>query len=326
VNELRWILLLAGLVFLIALAAWETHRSRRAAAPREPFPHFEHEKRLEPATPIESATREPPLGELPEGLVDSPHLDGAAVEPISAQRGVPMQELPRMSAVRRGGALAETAPAETTLAETAPADTASAETTLAEPRSGEPANGIEALAAPTEPSPQGPAEISAATPARLAPGASVVDWPAEAERHIISLRIVSSAEQRLSGRAARQALAACGFVHGRYGIFHQPAEDGRALLSCASLNKPGSFDPASMDFQRFSGLSLFTVLPGPLPASATLDRLLEAARDLSHRLQARLLDDQNQPLDAARITALRSSVQQQARGADPAAAGGGPGA
>jgi len=264
VNELRWILLLAGLVFLIALAAWETHRSRRAAAPREPFPHFEHEKRLEPATPIESATREPPLGELPEGLVDSPHLDGAAVEPISAQRGVPMQELPRM--------------------------------------------------------------ISAATPARPAAGASVVDWPAEAERHIISLRIVSSAEQRLSGRAARQALAACGFVHGRYGIFHQPAEDGRALLSCASLNKPGSFDPASMDFQRFSGLSLFTVLPGPLPASATLDRLLEAARDLSHRLQARLLDDQNQPLDAARITALRSSVQQQARGADPAAAGGGPGA
>jgi cell division protein ZipA len=142
-----------------------------------------------------------------------------------------------------------------------------------------------------------------------------VQWPPEEQRHILSVRLVGLNPERLSGRPLRQALAACGFVHGRFGIFHQPGADGRALISAANLSKPGIFDPNSMDFQRFRGLGLFTVLPGPLPPSAALDHLLDTASDLASRLQARLQDEHGQPLDEARLEALARTVRDISKGA-----------
>jgi ZipA, C-terminal FtsZ-binding domain len=153
------------------------------------------------------------------------------------------------------------------------------------------------------------------------PRSPLVDWPPEAERHIISVRIAALSHERLSGRVVRLALGACGFEHGRFGIFHQPGADGRALLSAANLSKPGIFDLPNMDFQRFSGLSLFAVLPGPLPPAAALDHLLDTAQDLAERLRARLQDEQGLTLGAAQLEALRRTVQDltAAERAEPAA-------
>jgi len=138
---------------------------------------------------------------------------------------------------------------------------------------------------------------------------AVVEWPPESERHILSVRIASLSHERMSGRQVRLALGACGFEHGRFGIFHQPGADGRALLSAANLSKPGIFDLQNMDFQRFSGLSLFAVLPGPLPPAAALDHLLDTAQDLAERLRARLQDEQGLTLGATQLDALRRMVQ-----------------
>ena len=76
-------------------------------------------------------------------------------------------------------------------------------------------------------------------------------------------------------------------------------------------------DPANLDFQRLTGISLFTVLPGPLPPAAALDHLLHTARDLSERLQAQLQDEHGQVLDAERLESLRESMQRLS--AEPAA-------
>ena len=54
--------------------------------------------------------------------------------------------------------------------------------------------------------------------------------------------------------------------------------DGRVIVSAAALAQPGTFDPSIMDSQRFSGLNLFAVLPGPLPERETFDELVRAAR------------------------------------------------
>jgi len=137
----------------------------------------------------------------------------------------------------------------------------------------------------------------------------LVRWPPDGERSVLALRIVPLGEELLSGRAIRQSLGACGFVHGPLQIFHQPAEDGRALLSAAGLRNPGTLDPATMDFQRFAGLSLFAVLPGPLEPPAALDHLLHTARDLTQRLHARLQDEHGAPLDAVRLESMRRTVQ-----------------
>jgi FtsZ-interacting cell division protein ZipA len=65
-----------------------------------------------------------------------------------------------------------------------------------------------------------------------------------------------------------------------------------------------------MDYQRYSGLSLFTVLPGPLSPPEAVDRLLLTAMDLSERLRARLQDDAGLALDEARIAELRTRYRE----------------
>lgn len=258
---LRWILLLAGLVFLIMLAAWEMRRSREGRVPAPPQRGRDGQELGAAALADPSSSPAPSPAALADPSAEA--RASAPGEPLSPQ-GAPaapvLQPAPSSVSVQQREAAA-----------TVP---------LSEPR-------------PTEPAPS-----------------LRVEWPPEAERHILTVRVIAPSEERLSGRAVRQALDACGFVHGRYRIYHQPGADGRALVSCASLGKPGSFDPITLDFQRLTGLSLFTVLPGPLPPAAALERLLETARGLAQRLHAGLQDEQGHALDADRLQVLRCSAQE----------------
>ena len=131
--------------------------------------------------------------------------------------------------------------------------------------------------------------------------------PAAQQSQVLAVRLVSSGE-KFSGRAVRLALAAEGFVLGKFSIFHKPAPDGRALLSIASLNKPGTFDPHSIDLQRYSGLNLFTVLPGPLPGPDAVDELLACAQVLAQRLRGALQDERGEPLSPARTAVMRNAA------------------
>ncbi len=141
-----------------------------------------------------------------------------------------------------------------------------------------------------------------------APAEPVVEWPADVERRIVALRIVSASPERFSGRVVRTALAAEGFQLGKYAIFHKPDAQGRALFSAASLSKPGNFDLDTMDTQRFGGLSLFAVLPGPKPVRDTFEDLLAAARNLNERLHGGLQDERGSPLTPGRIVEIREEL------------------
>jgi cell division protein ZipA len=254
--ELRWILLLAGLVFLAGLTAWEMRRPRQA--------------RRDALNPAER--NDPPMGQMSDIESQSSVPAHAARVPVAPPLHVDLPPLEPPLVVSFD----------------------------------EPQPEIEASDEPTQ----------------LQPMTPIVEWPPEDQRQIISVRVVGASADRLSGRPLRQALAACGFVHGRFGIFHQPGTDGRALVSAANLTKPGSFDTTSMDFQRFRGLGLFAVLPGPLPPAAALDHLLDTAGDLAERLQARLQDEHGMPLDEQRLEAMARVVHEisnSALRAEPAA-------
>jgi FtsZ-interacting cell division protein ZipA len=144
----------------------------------------------------------------------------------------------------------------------------------------------------------------------LPPG-PIVEWPAEDSRVIVALRLVSVLPERFPGSSLREALLAEGFVLGKYGIFHKAERTGRAYLSAASLTQPGSFDSGSMDNQRFGGLSLFAVLPGPKPSLDTFDDLLTVSRGLNDRLQGALQDERGLPLTPLRVASMRRSVQTE---------------
>jgi len=145
----------------------------------------------------------------------------------------------------------------------------------------------------------------------------VVSWPSESERRIVTLRIVPRGEPRFAGRALRQAFASAGFWHGPLDIFHLPDEQGRVIVSAAALAQPGTFDPSIMDSQRFSGVNLFAVLPGPLSERDAFDELVRAARTLAERLEASITDQHGDELTGPRIARLRQSLEApvQARAA-----------
>jgi len=326
-SELRWALLILGVLFIVALAFWERRRPRQASgafgrrAPQESV-----------GEPPPRAVREPPLT-LPEVHVHEPLavaqlpvvetseetapplLEPAADEiaqkrhgPENAHEFMPEEEWPLAQAqpqraededtiddlptivMNAGHADAEHADAEHADAEHADAGYP-VETAAIGPAAGTPGVLHEALP-----------ELPPATPL-------VVDWPAEHERRILALRLVAPQRERFAGRSLRQALAAEGFLLGQFAIFHKPDDEHRAVLSAASLTRPGTFDMETMDSQHYGGLSLFAVLPGPKPARQAFDELVFAARNLNERLQGVLQDEQGTPLTPARIEQLREQFR-----------------
>jgi cell division protein ZipA len=136
----------------------------------------------------------------------------------------------------------------------------------------------------------------------------IVEWPPDDQRRVVALRLVAPPPERLAGRALRLALASEGFILGKFQIFHKPDDQGRAVLSAANLSKPGTFELDTMDVQRFGGLSLFAVLPGPKPPLKAFEELLTTARNLNERLQGALQDERGGPLTPTRIATIRESL------------------
>lgn len=164
-----------------------------------------------------------------------------------------------------------------------------------------------AARAPTPPaSPAAPAS-SARAPAAASPEAAI-QWPPPRTERVLSLRVVSAGGEAVPGRPLRQALESSGMVHGPQRIFHLVDVDGAVRASAANLVRPGSLEPDQMDAQEFRGLSLFCILPGPLPPAQMLDGLVQLARDIATRVGAVVQDEQGAALNAEKLTQMRRSV------------------
>jgi cell division protein ZipA len=363
--ELRWTLLIIGVLFIVILAWWERRRPHQAsrqaphisgdprpvvnndpswgpdiesANPR-PGPHAHREPALilpeirtevrgrEPTSP-----RELPVVEIPAGSPIGLHADnGEDDEEAIAAEGAGMaarairENRPGPMTSRRMPAQEEAEEAKEAIAEEAEAeelavpvvesmsvddddDDADAE---ADAEAHAQADG-EAHAQADTVKPSGSPELSAPPPT-LTIVRPIVDWPPEDQRKLLSLRLVARPPERFRGNLVRQALAAEGFVLGDLDIFHKPDAQNRAVLSAASLTKPGTFELDTMDTQRYVGLNLFAVLPGPKTPQKAFEDLLLTARMLNERLEGALQDERGGPLTPTRIQALRDAVGAEAK-------------
>ncbi len=315
VSQLRWTLLILGGLFIAALAVWERLRPRQARG-REP-----------------SAARpsgEPALGGLPGETPEAPPAARAG-EPWIADEPLESAVPPEES--WRNGAPAALADLPTVLIDepresSAPAalPVHAATDTTDEWEALEEGVG-EVRIIDTEPGAQAPSAGGAGQAAPTAPAIPQLDlpqcepplrveWPPESQRHIVALRLVAASD-RFPGRTLRLALAAEGFRLGRFDIFHKSDESGLAIVSAASLTRPGTFDPVAMDSQRYAGLNLFTVLPGPKPPAQALEALIAAADNLNERLQGEVQDERGERLTGERIAALRETLADGSGGALP---------
>ncbi|MFZ1870989.1 MAG: cell division protein ZipA C-terminal FtsZ-binding domain-containing protein [Steroidobacteraceae bacterium] len=350
-SELRWTLLILGVVFLAALSWWERRRPRQAFAPHLREASLSHTDVHRTASIEPAASGEPWIGEDGFSDVVSSDMsltDAAEEREFDGHSGLdahgeptapgPLEDLPTVviadadDRLELESAWSELPPEPRLIDPEASATGELPELAEAmdpsEPL--EPAAAASAIEPPASADPgepeiagaEGVGSVRVVEPAVQAHGAAplepIVEWPPEESRRILALRLVAPHAERFPGRALRLALAAEGFLLGRFSIFHKPDEMNRALLSVASLNRPGSFDLETMDSQRYGGLTLFAVLPGPRTPQQLFEDLLQSARNLNERLAGGLQDERGTPLTALRIQSIRESLREVVT--EPAAA------
>jgi FtsZ-interacting cell division protein ZipA len=280
-TELRVALIVLGAVFLAALLLWERRRSAHRVRPMPPPEHPPVSAATAPAMSQPGRSRrEPSIEEFSAGEAQLPEsLEVPTIHPVEPVRIEVMREV----AVDVPG--------------------------LAAPVKLEaPAANVESPEGPgTEPR---PAVAPAATP--------VIRWPPARTERVLTMRVVRADGQMLAGRALRHALEAAGMLHGPQRIYHLVDEDGAVRASAANLVRPGSLDPALMDAQELRGLSLFSILPGPVEATRMLDDLLELARAVAGRVGAVVQDEQGALLVGERLAQLRRSLAPRSPDGEPA--------
>jgi FtsZ-interacting cell division protein ZipA len=276
-TELRVALIVLGAVFLAALMLWERRRAARRVRPMPPAEHSQPTMGSMPAMPLPVRNRrEPSIEDFSPGEAQLPEsLEVPTIHPVEPVRIEIMREV----AVDVPGAAAPVR---------LEAQVAAIEKT-------------EAL---------DPTAVEAMAPA-VTP---VIRWPPPRTERVLTVRVVRADGQMLAGRALRQALESAGMLHGPQRIYHLVDEDGAVRASAANLVRPGSLDPALMDAQELRGLSLFSVLPGPVEPTRMLDDLLELSRNVAGRVGAVVQDEQGALLAGERLAQLRRSLAPHSPG------------
>jgi cell division protein ZipA len=311
-NELRWILLIAGALLIAGIYFWGVRtRGRRAPvedASRRPAVFTGGATGFESpaqATTDDEALEEPAIARDGRRLEPSLSLDEDELDsqrPAIERRGgvdaLDADATPGAPGARREPTFVQRVEPVVTVPRTEPTAGGRVEPVLARPEP--PA----AAAPPPQPSQPGPETApEAARPATEAPPAR----PKRPQR-IFAIRVTAPGSNRFSGQRVLEALQAEGLRFGRYDIFHCLHGDGRPVFSVASLRDPGTFDPATMSETQYPGVLVFTVLPGPVEAGEAFDEMLFTARALATHLEGSLSDDRGVPLTAHRASRMREEA------------------
>ncbi len=123
--------------------------------------------------------------------------------------------------------------------------------------------------------------------------------PPGIEPLVLSVSIFADEEAGFSGLEIKEALEAEGLLYGAMRIFHfhdSGAHDvsennDDAVFSVASVLEPGFFDLEKLDGMKTPGLMLFCQLPGPLAGTDALEVMLDKGRGLAVRLHGYMCDD-----------------------------------
>jgi cell division protein ZipA len=176
------------------------------------------------------------------------------------------------------------------------------------PQSAKPAEPVATVVEPPVVSPAKTAAAPPPAPANDPPVVADTETKSDRMQRIMAVRLVMLSGRLASGEQLAQAFRAERLDYGRYRIFHRMAEGERPIFSVASLVEPGSFDPDLMATERYLGVSMFAVFPGPIPAPQAFDELIATGRRLADRLGAVLQDDTGHSLTGQRLLSLREEL------------------
>ena len=294
-DELRWLLLIIGLLLIAGVYGWGRlqERRRRRTERREPVPG---EAGGDPLLDDEPVAPESLRGALEE-------LDHLIAEERASQRP--------------GRSAPESAPRQRPAEPARPAAPSQSEE-AAEPRhAAAPPPPEPPPASEPPPEPPRPAPEPAPVPDGGPPAAAAEPPPSEVgEERIIVLHVAAPGGYLYQGTDLVEALHGAGLRHGEHGIFHRVLDTRRgpvALFSAASMLEPGTFDLDRLDQMETPGVALFMQLPGPFDGLSAFDRMLEAARHLARQLDGQLLDGRRCELTRQTLEHIRDDLLEYRR-------------
>jgi cell division protein ZipA len=307
-NELRWILLVAGALLIAGLYLWGT-RTRwqgrsEAEASRRPAVFTGGAQGFETEVPVPPDDDDVVVDVAESGFRVESRAE-RRIEPCFDQDEVDALEAPELRGVDFGDESDFESPA---IGRREPTLTSARTDALPTPRPEPPVR--------VEPT-LGAHPIEAGEPPHDAPSDTSAPAPRRAQK-ILAIRVTASAPARFDGAQLLAALRAEGLGFGRYEIFHCLHEDGRPIYSVASLREPGTFDIEAMPTTYYPGVAMFAVLPGPVPAAEAFDEMIFSARALATHLSGSLTDERGAPLTTLRVGKLREEALEFERGAGSA--------
>jgi cell division protein ZipA len=292
-TELRWILLVVGLVVIAAIYIMDRRNRRTSASDAtqtraESFvPQLDQPARSQPARPHLVA----PKSRAAESSLAANNDDGMDdLPPMHADMDVMVDAVPvgtesphiTSSGMSTGAFIA----AQAQVQRSEPIALAFAESVV----SPAPAT----MVASPVPAPTPTPTVSRAT-------------KKPASRKIVALRL-SAGNERVDGARLKSLLEAAGLRHGKYSIYHRLHNDDAPLFSVASMVEPGTFDPHGMTGMQFPGVTLFMQLPGPIDGSEMFSQMIACARELEQGIGGLLQDERGLPLTEQRAQRLREDV------------------
>lgn len=135
------------------------------------------------------------------------------------------------------------------------------------------------------------------------------------KQHIFTLH-VRAANGRFAGPEIHEALETEKLKFGFHDIYHRLTEvDGvpETVFSVANMVKPGFLDPKEAEQLETPGLTLFLVLPGPLPGTEAFRDMRQTAQALAQQLGGDVLDGERNPLTVQSSQFLHDEIAELER-------------
>lgn len=128
---------------------------------------------------------------------------------------------------------------------------------------------------------------------------------------IVSIRLEAAHNEFISGSVLQDIFAKLDLEFGNMNIFHHYAANGESLFSIASANEPGSFNLEHMQFDAFSGLTIFMqLIITEESMSSKFEKMLLTAKFLASALECEIIDENGEVLSDEKIESTRLKIKR----------------
>jgi cell division protein ZipA len=131
----------------------------------------------------------------------------------------------------------------------------------------------------------------------------------EFSNKIISLHVVAQADNYIEGRQLLDVFDRRGYHFGEMNIFHS-MHNGQTVFSVAKMVEPGYFDIDDVDTFATPGITLILQLPGPVPADVAFEVLISEAFEIANELDASVLDGDRNTLSKQTLQHMREGIYE----------------